>query len=349
MPAALKVAFRTGGVAGMFTVGLGLLGATVIIMIFQNTARRSSSGSASAARCSPCSCGSAAASSPRRPTSAPTSSARSRPASPRTTPATRPRSPTTSATTSATAPAWRPTCSSRYEVTLVASIILGVSAFQSIYPGRPEQVGDRARLPARLPAPSACSRRSSACSRCGRPTRTSRRWRRSTAASSPPASSPSSARSSFALVYVGNHDGRRSRTSAGACSARSSVGLVLAQVVSRHHRVLHLDRDQARCRRSPSRPRTGARPPRCSRASASGLESSVWAIVAIAGRASAPRSRSAAATSSSRSTSSPSPAWACSPRPASSCRRTRSARSPTTRPASPRCRASSRARPSASW
>ncbi|MBI2708355.1 MAG: sodium-translocating pyrophosphatase [Actinobacteria bacterium] len=37
LPDALQVAFRTGGVAGMFTVGLGLLGATIIIVIFQNT------------------------------------------------------------------------------------------------------------------------------------------------------------------------------------------------------------------------------------------------------------------------------------------------------------------------
>ncbi len=37
MPKALTIAFRTGGVAGMFTVGLGLLGATAIIALFQNT------------------------------------------------------------------------------------------------------------------------------------------------------------------------------------------------------------------------------------------------------------------------------------------------------------------------
>jgi len=38
LPAALRIAFRTGGVAGMFTVGLGLLGATLIILAFRNVA-----------------------------------------------------------------------------------------------------------------------------------------------------------------------------------------------------------------------------------------------------------------------------------------------------------------------
>ncbi|HET7234999.1 MAG TPA: sodium-translocating pyrophosphatase [Actinomycetota bacterium] len=35
---ALKIAFRAGGVAGMFTVGLGLFGATVILLVFQEDA-----------------------------------------------------------------------------------------------------------------------------------------------------------------------------------------------------------------------------------------------------------------------------------------------------------------------
>ena len=36
-PSALRVAFRTGGVCGLATAGLGLLGATLIILMFQNT------------------------------------------------------------------------------------------------------------------------------------------------------------------------------------------------------------------------------------------------------------------------------------------------------------------------
>ncbi|HVF05697.1 MAG TPA: sodium-translocating pyrophosphatase [Frankiaceae bacterium] len=35
---ALRIAFRTGGVAGMFTVGLGLLGATVVLLIYNDQA-----------------------------------------------------------------------------------------------------------------------------------------------------------------------------------------------------------------------------------------------------------------------------------------------------------------------
>jgi K(+)-stimulated pyrophosphate-energized sodium pump len=38
MDAALQVAFRSGGTVGLFTAGLGLLGATIIVMVFQNTA-----------------------------------------------------------------------------------------------------------------------------------------------------------------------------------------------------------------------------------------------------------------------------------------------------------------------
>ena len=110
---AMRIAFRAGGVAGMFTVGLGLFGATVILRHLQ-AGRDERAGGLRVRRrvCSRCSCGWAAASSRRPPTSAPTWWARSSRASPRTTRATPRRSPTTWATTSATAPAWRPTCSS---------------------------------------------------------------------------------------------------------------------------------------------------------------------------------------------------------------------------------------------
>ena len=29
----MRIAFRTGGVAGMFTVGLGLLGAAIVVLV----------------------------------------------------------------------------------------------------------------------------------------------------------------------------------------------------------------------------------------------------------------------------------------------------------------------------
>ena len=108
----MRIAFRTGGVVGMATVGLGLLGASIVVLLYKGTPqgpRRLRFGAALLAMFMRV----GVASSPRPPTWAPISSARSRPASRRTTRATRRRSPTTSVTTSATAPAWRPTSSSR--------------------------------------------------------------------------------------------------------------------------------------------------------------------------------------------------------------------------------------------
>ena len=111
LPAALKVAFRTGGVAGMFTVGLGLLGATVIIIAFQNTSSAILVGFGFGGSLIALFLRVGAASSPRPPTWAPTWWARSRQAFRRTTPATPRPSPTTSVTTWATAQAWPQTSS----------------------------------------------------------------------------------------------------------------------------------------------------------------------------------------------------------------------------------------------
>ena len=340
LPAALKVAFRTGGVAGMFTVGLGLLGATIIIMIFQNTASAILIGFGfggsllalflrvgggiftKAADVGADLVGKVEAGIPEDD----------------------PRNPATIADNVGDnvgdCAGMAADLFESYEVTLVASIILGVAAFQSIG----LNPAARPRSSRSPPARSACSPRSSASSRCGRPTRTSRPWRRSTAASSPPACSPSSAPRIVAFAYVGNDN---VRTPAGSC-----FGAVDHRPRAGTGRSAASPSTSPRPRPSPVREiaeasRTGPATVILSGIS-SGLESSVYAIIAIAA-ALGVGICSATATSSSPSTWSPSPAWACSPPPASSSPRTPSAPSPTTRPASPRCRASSRASPSASW
>ncbi len=41
---AMRIAFRTGGVAGMFTVGLGLLGAAIVVLVYQGEAPEGAGG-----------------------------------------------------------------------------------------------------------------------------------------------------------------------------------------------------------------------------------------------------------------------------------------------------------------
>src|SRR4051794_9779676 len=110
---AMNIGFRTGAMVGMLTVGLGLLGASVVVLLFRDDAPHVLEGFGFGAACSRCSCAWVAASSPRQPMSAPIWSARWSRTSPRTIRATPRPSRTTSATTSGTAPAWPPTSSSR--------------------------------------------------------------------------------------------------------------------------------------------------------------------------------------------------------------------------------------------
>ena len=341
LPAALKVAFRTGGVAGMFTVGLGLLGATVIIMIFQNTASAILIGFGfggsllalflrvgggiftKAADVGADLVGKVEAGIPEDD----------------------PRNPATIADNVGDnvgdCAGMAADLFESYEVTLVASIILGVAAFHSIganpalgliFPlaaraigvlasivgvfavraTDKDKIGDGADQP-RLPHRRHPHRRSAPLRR-----------RRST--------------------YVGNDHANEG----WQCFGAVVIGLVLAQVRQPPHRVLHRRPRRARARDRRGGPhRSGHHRP--VRASARASSRTVYAIIAIAvalGVAHRPRRRQHPVLAS---TSSPSPAWACWPPPASSCPRTRSARWPTTPRASPRCRASSRASPSGSW
>src|SRR3989344_7768516 len=63
--AAMEMAFRAGAVSGMFTVGFGLLGANIILIILKKTPKKALGGSGSGASWPLFSCAWAGASSPR--------------------------------------------------------------------------------------------------------------------------------------------------------------------------------------------------------------------------------------------------------------------------------------------
>ena len=97
------VAFRTGGIVGMLTVGLGLLGASVVLLTYNLMSLTVLEGFGFGGALLRCSCVGGGIFTKAADVGA-TWSARSRPAFPRTTRATPRPSPTTSVTTSATVP-----------------------------------------------------------------------------------------------------------------------------------------------------------------------------------------------------------------------------------------------------
>ncbi len=109
---AFRLAFRTGGVAGMFTVGLGLFGAAMVVIFYKANAPEVLEGFGFGAALLAMFMRVGGGIYTKAADVGATWSARSSRAFPRTTRATPPPSPTTWATTSVTAPAWPPTCSS---------------------------------------------------------------------------------------------------------------------------------------------------------------------------------------------------------------------------------------------
>ena len=110
---AMRIAFRTGGVAGMFTVGLGLLGASLVVLIYRADAPKVLEGFGFGAAMLAMFMRVVVASSRRLLTSVRISSARLNTTFPKMIPEMQQPSRTTSVTTSAIAQAWLPTSSSR--------------------------------------------------------------------------------------------------------------------------------------------------------------------------------------------------------------------------------------------
>ena len=278
LPAALKVAFRTGGIAGMFTVGLGLLGATVIIMLFQNTSSAILIGFGfggsllalflrvgggiftKAADVGADLVGKVEVGIPEDD----------------------PRNPATIADNVGDnvgdCAGMAADLFESYEVTLVASIILGVAAFQSIYPDDPSKwaIGLIFPLAARaigvlasivgVYAVRATENDKSAMAPINRGFLTA-------------SVLTILGTGAVALLYVGNDEGTLSNPGWRMLGA-VVVGLLLAQIVSRITEYF-TSTDRAPVREIAEAARTGPATTVLSGTS-SGLESSVWAIIAIA-------------------------------------------------------------------
>ena len=109
----MRIAFRTGGFCGMLTVGLGLLGASIVLLIYNGNAPTVLEGFGFGAALLAMFMRVGGGIFTKAADVGADLVGKVEPGSPRTTPATPRPSRTTSATTSATAPAWPPTSSSR--------------------------------------------------------------------------------------------------------------------------------------------------------------------------------------------------------------------------------------------
>jgi K(+)-stimulated pyrophosphate-energized sodium pump len=280
MPRALQVAFRTGGVAGMFTVGLGLFGATIIMMIFQNTSSAILVGFGfggsllalflrvgggiftKAADVGADLVGKVEAGIPEDD----------------------PRNPATIADNVGDnvgdCAGMASDLFESYEVTLVASIILGVPAFQAIFPDRPELWAAGALFPLGARALGVLASIVGVFS-----VRATERDKTAMTAINRGFLTAGIltvlGTLAFALVYIGNPDGELSGVGWRMFGAVVG-GLVLAQVASRITEYF-TSTETKPVQEIAESAATGGPATATLAGISSGLESSVWAIVAIVG------------------------------------------------------------------